>query len=97
MDCRVPNRQITMSDSKWGNVVLWKGIKWNSTGYSPWSTTFIVYINDILDNVHSEGLLFVDDTKIFRAITKKDDAEALPLDIESLYQWSQSWGMEFGN
>ena len=56
---------------------------------------FIVYINDILDNVHSEGLLFVDDTKIFRAITKKDDAEALPLDIESLYQWLQLRGMEF--
>ena len=27
---------------------------------------FVVYINDILDNVESEGLLFADDTKISR-------------------------------
>ena len=56
---------------------------------------FIVYINDILVVVHSEGLLLADDTKILRVITEKNDAEALQLDIDSLYLWSQKWGMEF--
>ena len=32
---------------------------------------FVAYINDILDNVESEDLLFADDTKIYRAITSK--------------------------
>ena len=38
------------------------------------SLLFIVYIKDILDNVESEGLLFADDTKIYCAITSKEDA-----------------------
>ena len=31
---------------------------------------FVVYINDILEDVESHGLLFADDTKIYRVITK---------------------------
>ena len=27
---------------------------------------FVIYINDILENLSSDGLLFADDTKIFR-------------------------------
>ena len=33
---------------------------------------FVVYINDILDNIDSERLLFADDAKIFRTITCKN-------------------------
>ena len=29
---------------------------------------FVVYINDLLDNISSNGLLYADDTKIFRQI-----------------------------
>ena len=29
---------------------------------------FVIYINDVLDNIKSEGLLFADDTKIFHSI-----------------------------
>ena len=29
---------------------------------------FVLYINDIFDNIRSEGFLFADDTKIFKEI-----------------------------
>ena len=30
---------------------------------------FVIYINDLIDNIKSDGLMFADDTKIFRHIT----------------------------
>ena len=56
---------------------------------------FVVYINDILENITSDGFLFADDTKIFRAITSRSDALHLQADIDSLKCWSEKWGMEF--
>ena len=35
---------------------------------------FVIYINDLLDNISSGGLMFADDTKIYRQITSRDDA-----------------------
>ena len=56
---------------------------------------FVVYINDILDNINSDGLLFADDTKIFRAITCKEDSLELQGDINKLEQWSDLWLLKF--
>ena len=56
---------------------------------------FVLYINDILDNVESEGLLFADDTKIYRAITSKEDAQSLQSDLNTLEEWSDEWLLRF--
>ena len=56
---------------------------------------FVIYINDILDNVSSEGLLFADDAKIFRKITCKNDALLLQDDIDNLEAWSKLWLLKF--
>ena len=56
---------------------------------------FIVYINDILDNIKSDGFLFADDTKILRSIRTKDDAVALQSDIDALEEWSNKWLLRF--
>ena len=45
---------------------------------------FVVYINDLLENVKSDGLLYADDTKIFRCILTKEDAKRLQDDIDTL-------------
>ena len=50
---------------------------------------FVVYINDLLDNISSNGLLYADDTKIFRQIDSKYDAEALQSDIKKLEEWTE--------
>ena len=49
---------------------------------------FVIYINDLLDNITSEGLMFADDTKLFRLITSREDALALQSDLQTLEQWS---------
>ena len=56
---------------------------------------FVLYINDILDSVTSEGFLFADDTKIFHHITSIEDAFKLQSDIESLEDWSNKWLLHF--
>ena len=48
---------------------------------------FIIYINDILDNITSDGFLFADDTKILRSIRNEDDALALQSDINVLEEY----------
>ena len=54
-----------------------------------------MYINDFLEKITSDGFLFADDTKIFRAITSRSDALHLQADIDSLKRWSEKWGTEF--
>ena len=44
---------------------------------------FVIYINDLLDNITSDGVMFADDTKIFRQITSRKDAVDLQNDLEA--------------
>ena len=56
---------------------------------------FVIYINDMLDTISSGGLLFADDTKIFRRITSENDAQELQDDLKKLETWSKSWLLRF--
>ena len=56
---------------------------------------FVVYINDLLDNISSHGLLYADDTKIFRPISSRKDAEELQADIRKLEEWAETWLLRF--
>ena len=56
---------------------------------------FIIYINDILDGVNSDGVLYADDTKIFICILTKEDAYKLQKDINILKSWAKTWLMNF--
>ena len=56
---------------------------------------FVIYINDLLDNIKSDGLMFADNTKIFRHITSREDALALQSDIKLQEHWSDKWQLQF--
>ena len=56
---------------------------------------FLIYINDLLDNLKSKGKLFADDSKIFRKIVNPDDRVALQEDLNKLREWSRKWMLEF--
>ena len=56
---------------------------------------FLIYINDLPDNLCSESYMFADDTKIFRRILSKLDQDAFQSDIEKLTLWSEKWLLKF--
>ena len=56
---------------------------------------FVVYINDLLDNISSNGLMFADDTKIFRQVASSEDSKRLQQDLDRLEKWSDTWQLHF--
>ena len=56
---------------------------------------FVVFINDLPDQVQSFTKLFADDTKVFRAITSIEDHQILQNDLHKLVQWSEIWQLPF--
>ena len=58
-------------------------------------TLFIIYINDLLDDINSDGLLFADDAMMFSHISSQEDAPSLQSDIDLLENWSNLWLLNF--
>ena len=56
---------------------------------------FVIYINDLPDNVKSEVFLFADDTKIARQVSTASDSLILQDDLDALDNWSKRWLLEF--
>ena len=52
---------------------------------------FVIYINDLLEGIKSEGLLFADDTKVCNHIESREDALILQTDLDLLEKWSRIW------
>jgi hypothetical protein len=56
---------------------------------------FILYINDLPDEIVSEILLFADDSKLFRPIKSIEDCIILQKDVYKLQDWSDTWQVKF--
>ena len=56
---------------------------------------FVIYINDLPNEVASDVLLFADDTKIFRCIKSIPDSLYLQDDLQKLVNWSNRWLLKF--
>ena len=57
---------------------------------------FLIYVNDISDNLTSKISLYADDTKVYREI--KDalrDSQALQSDLNTLDKWANTWQICF--
>jgi hypothetical protein len=57
---------------------------------------FIIYMNDIIDDIESDILIFADDTSLFA--TGSDPAETaaqLNRDLEKISNWAQKWKVKF--
>ncbi|KAG6452984.1 hypothetical protein O3G_MSEX007903 [Manduca sexta] len=48
---------------------------------------FLVFINDICDNIDSKYKLFADDLKLYRTIKTTADIRTLQWDIDKIYRW----------
>ena len=56
---------------------------------------FLIYINDLEDDISSKVLKFADDTKVFRKVTNVTDKQRLQEDLDKLVKWSEKWQMLF--
>ena len=56
---------------------------------------FIVYINDLPDQIKSFIKIFADDTKLFNTIANLRDISAIQQDLDALYNWSVKWQLGF--
>ncbi|WP_133434224.1 RNA-directed DNA polymerase, partial [Aeromicrobium phragmitis] len=56
---------------------------------------FLVYINDLDDDITSKVLKFADDTKVFRKVKHDGDKQRLQDDLDKLIKWSEKWQMLF--
>ena len=56
---------------------------------------FVVYINDLLDDISSDGVMFADDTNVYRQIASLEDALHLQDDLVKLENWSERWLLQF--
>ena len=85
-------QQVVVNGSTSGVAPVISGIP-QGTVLGP--VLFVIYINDLLDDITSDGLMFADDTKVFRQITSREDAIALQNDIRKLEEWSDTWLLKF--
>jgi len=55
---------------------------------------FLVYINDINENITSSVCLFADDCVIYKTITSPQDPEQLQEGLHKICEWTQRWQMK---
>ena len=56
---------------------------------------FLLFINDLPNDLSSSVRLFADDCIVYRKIRSRKDSELLQGDLDILTQWENTWGMEF--
>lgn len=56
---------------------------------------FVIFINDLEDAVGCGIQLYADDTKIYAVVNNDEDSEEFQKQINSLFQWSATWQLQF--
>ena len=91
LDNRVQRVVLPGTSSSWASV---------NTGVPQGSIRgpllFLVYINDIVENINSTIILFADDTSLYVIVDNPTDAtEKFNSDMEKIYQWASKWLVTF--
>jgi hypothetical protein len=72
-------------------LVLLEGVK--STVLGP--LLFLIYINDLPQNLHSSAKLLADDCLLYREVNTTSDTNKLQEDLDMLQKWESKWQMAF--
>ena len=90
LNTRLQSVSVNGTHSSWGNVS--SGVPQGSV-LGP--ALFLLFINDIQDQIQSDMRLFADDTILYREIKDNSDHLILQRDLEVLSNWSSTWLMHF--
>ena len=79
-----------------GEISNWKSVLSGVTqGSVLGPILFLIYINDLEEDICSKVLKFADYTKVFRKVTNDTDKQHLQEDLDKLVKWSEKWQMLF--
>ena len=56
---------------------------------------FLIFINDLPDNLNSTVCLFADDCVLYRNIRWSEDQQILQDDLDKMALWEEAWLMKF--
>ena len=56
---------------------------------------FLIYSNDIVENITSHISLFADDTSLYTTVESSHDIDTLNADLNTISQWGKQWIMQF--
>ena len=56
---------------------------------------FVIFINDLPENIKSNIFLFADDEKFFKEVANEEDAKIVQDDLNILNEWSNKWLLKF--
>ena len=56
---------------------------------------FLIYINDLPNNIHSTVRLFAEDCVLYWEINNQLDSQELQKDLDELTKWEHDWQMHF--
>ena len=87
---RVQQVNVNGTNSEWANIT--SGIPQGSV-LGP--ILFVLYINDLPENIVSNVYMFADDTQVFKMITSPHDQHTLQNDLDYLTSWSSKWLLRF--
>jgi len=76
--------------SRWSQV--WSGVPQGSV-LGP--VLFLIFINDLDDELTSDVLKFADDTKIYHPVNSEIEGGSLQQDLVTVSNWAKKWQMEF--
>ena len=56
---------------------------------------FLVFIGDLADGVEASVLIYVDDSKVKKAVKNENEVEALQIELDKIYKWEENNNMKF--
>ena len=83
-------QQVNGINSEWANMT--SGIAQGSV-LGP--ILFVLYTNDLPENIVSNVYMFADDTKVLKTINSPNDQHILQNDLDYLTSWSNKWLLRF--
>ena len=79
-----------------GKSLSWENVKSGITqGTVRGPILFVIFMNDLTDDLTSMARLFADNTKVYSEVNNCKDASSLQEDVETLTTWLRVWQLPF--